>query len=238
MLERTRRHPIMLIRGALRHLRDRIVRPSDHGVIFSRIHRENVWGSPESASGPGSTQARAADFLDDLLATLHDLEVRVLLDAACGDFNWAGPVADAVDRYIGVDVVPDLIAVNRVRHADPRREFLRLDLTRDALPAADAVLCRDCLVHFSFADAWAAIRNVQRSGARYLIATTFVDRPRNAEARTGRWRTLNLEAPPFNFPPPLRIIDERRTSDGGRYRDKRLGVWPLDALARHHNPAP
>jgi hypothetical protein len=223
----------MLMRDVLRHLRDRIVRPTDHGVIFSRIHRENVWGSPESASGPGSTQARAADFLDDLLATLHDLEVRVLLDAACGDFNWAGPVADAVDRYVGVDVVPDLIAANRLRHAGPRREFLRLDLTRDALPAADAVLCRDCLVHFSFADAWAALHNVRRSGARYLIATTFVDRPHNAEARTGWWRTLNLEAAPFHFPPPLRTIDERCTGAGGRYRDKRLGVWPLDELGRH-----
>ena len=34
----------MLIRRALRHLRDRVVRPRDHRVIFSRIHRENVWG--------------------------------------------------------------------------------------------------------------------------------------------------------------------------------------------------
>ncbi|MEO5819980.1 MAG: class I SAM-dependent methyltransferase [Vicinamibacteraceae bacterium] len=222
----------MLIRGALRHLRDRIVRPTDHGVIFSRIHRENVWGDAESASGPGSTRQRAADFLDDLLAALDDLEIRVLLDAACGDFNWAAPVADHVERYIGVDVVPALIAANRTRHGGPGREFLRRDLTREPLPAVDAVLCRDCLVHFSFADAHAALANLRRTGARYLIATTFVDRPRNAEARTGWWRVLNLEAPPFGFPPPMRVIDERCLGGAGGYRDKRLGIWTMASLPR------
>jgi hypothetical protein len=219
----------MLIRRALRHLRDRIVRP-DHRVIFSRIHRENAWGDAESVSGPGSTRARTAAFIDDLVTALRELEVRALLDVACGDFNWTGPVADAVDRYIGVDIVPALIEANRVRHGGPRREFLLLDVTRDLLPAADAVLCRDCLVHFSFADAGVALANIRRSGARYLIATTFVDRPDNAEVRTGGWRTLNLEAAPFHFPPPLRLIDERRTADGGRYRDKRLGIWPVASL--------
>ena len=164
------------------------------------------------------------------MAALRELEVRILLDVACGDFNWTRPVADAVDRYIGVDVVPALIEANRARHFGPGREFLELDVTRHALPAADAVLCRDCLVHFSFADAAAALASIRRSGARYLIATTFVDRQRNAEARTGWWRTLNLEAAPFHFPPPLRTIDERCTGAGGRFRDKRLGIWSVASL--------
>ena len=220
----------MLIRHALRHVRDRIVRPKDHGEIFSRIYHENVWGDAESVSGPGSRRDRAADFLDDLVAALRELEVHSLLDAACGDFNWAGPVAEAVDHYVGADVVPELVAANQARHASPRRAFLRLDITRDALPAADAVLCRDCLVHFSFADVWSAIENIQGSGARYLIATTFVDRTYNVEARTGWWRTLNMQAPPFAFGAPLLTIDERLTSVNGQYRDKRLGVWPVASL--------
>src|SRR5215204_410766 len=212
----------MLIRQALRRVRERILPPKDHGVIFSRIYRENAWGDVESVSGPGSRQNRAAAFLDDLVAALRQLEVRSLLDAPCGDFNWAAPVADAVDHYIGADVVPELVAANHERHAGPRRAFLQLDLTRDALPTADAVLCRDCLVHFSFADVWAALDNIQASGARYLIATTFVDRTYNEDARTGWWRTLNLQAPPFAFPAPLLAIDERCEGGDGLYRDKRL----------------
>ena len=75
-------------------------------------------------------------------------------------------------------------------------------------------------------------RNIQDSGARLPIATTFIDRAYNLDARTGCWRTLNLQAPPFAFGAPLLIVDERCTGRGGRYRDKRLAVWPLASLQR------
>jgi hypothetical protein len=216
---------------ALRRVRDRLpFGPTDHQAIFTRIHRENTWGDDESISGPGSRQARAALFRDDLVAALRALDIRVLLDAPCGDFNWTGPVADAVDRYVGVDVVPALVEANRARHGGPRREFLLADLTRDPLPAADAVLCRDGLVHFSYADVRAALAAFRRTGARYLIATSFPAHPENRDIRTGGWRTLSLEAPPFAFPPPAMAIDERCLGGGGVYRDKILGVWPIAAL--------
>ena len=220
----------MLIRGALRRLRDRIVRPKDHGEIFTRIYRENAWGDAESVSGPGSRRDRAAAFVDDLVAALRQLEVRTLLDAACGDFNWAAPVADAVDHYIGADVVAELVAANQARHASPRRTFVQLDLTRDTLPAADAVLCRDCLVHFSLADVWTALGRIRDSGARYLIATTFTDRTYNDDARTGGGGRSTCEAPPFAFPAPLLSVDERCMGGGGqlsRQAARRLAVASL-----------
>ena len=55
-------------------------------------------------------------------------------------------------RYIGADFLPELIAENLRRYAAPNREFRELDLTAAPLPAADVLLCRDCLVHLSFAD--------------------------------------------------------------------------------------
>jgi len=218
----------MLIRRALRRLRDEIVPPRDHAAIFGRIYRENAWGNAESVSGPGSTRDRTAAFVDDLVAALRQLQVRTLLDAACGDFNWAAPLADAVDQYIGADVVPDLVAANQARHASPRRTFVQLDLTRDPLPAADAVLCRDCLVHFSLADVQRAVANFKRSGSRYLLTTTFLDTQVNAEIETGSWRDINLERPPFSFPPPLALVDERCVHAGPQYRSKRLALWALD----------
>ncbi|HVR98224.1 MAG TPA: class I SAM-dependent methyltransferase, partial [Thermoanaerobaculia bacterium] len=95
--------------------------------VFTEIYRAGAWGSRESVSGPGSTQARATDFLPGLLAMVRDLGTATLLDAPCGDFNWAAPLAEAVERYIGVDVVPDLVARNRERFGSPRRRFLRKD---------------------------------------------------------------------------------------------------------------
>ena len=201
-----------------------------HAAVFGEIHRRHAWGDGESVSGPGSTRARGADISADVIALLRSLDARTLLDAPCGDFNWIADVADAVPRYVGVDVVPALIEANRRRHRTARREFRCADISRDPLPTADVILCRDCLVHFSHRDVWTTLENFRRSGARYLLTTTFVARAANAGIRTGAWQPLNLEAAPFDFPPPLALVDERCLHSGGIFRDKRLALWELAAL--------
>lgn len=216
--------------NVVRRIGARLLRRTDHAAIFGEIHRDNAWGDAESVSGPGSTRARGAAFGDDLIALLRELDTRTLLDAPCGDFNWIAPIADAVPHYVGVDVVPALIDANRARYGSERRQFHRADISRDLLPTADVILCRDCLVHFSHRDVWATIANLRRSGARYLLTTTFVARASNAGIRTGAWQPLDLEAAPFAFPPPLALVDERCLHTGGIYRDKRLALWALASL--------
>lgn len=197
--------------------------------VFSAIHRRNLWGSAESTSGPGSTLARAADFVPAVVDLLRTLKTSVLLDAPCGEFTWASTLADAVDRYIGVDIVGEVVARNQLIAAGPARSFVRLDLASDALPQSDLILCRDCLVHFAFDDIRRALRNFQQSGARYLLTTTFIEHD-NADIATGGWRPLNLQREPFSFPTPLATIDERCVHSDGIYRDKRLALWELPSL--------
>lgn len=182
------------LRDFVRRLATRLNLPADHRAVFGEIFRRNVWGDGESVSGPGSTRARGADLRAELLALLRELGARKLLDAPCGDFNWIEEVADSVPEYVGVDVVPELIEANLRRHLTARRSFLCADLTRDPLPPADVILCRDCLVHFSHRDAWSALENFRRSGSRYLLTTTFLDRAENARIRTGEWYPINLHA--------------------------------------------
>jgi glycosyltransferase involved in cell wall biosynthesis/SAM-dependent methyltransferase len=208
-----------------------------HREVFGDIYRRNLWGNTESVSGPGSTRARGADFTPDLVALLRRLESRTLLDAPCGDFNWIAEAAGSVERYVGIDVVPELIEHNLRHHLTDRRSFARADITRDDLPAADVILCRDCLVHFSIQDVWNTLANFRRSGSRYLLTTTFIERDANGSIRTGSWQPLNLQAAPFHFPAPLELIDERCTHSGGSYRDKRLALWELASLPLPSAPA-
>jgi hypothetical protein len=163
---------------------------------------------------------------------LDTLNVESILDAPCGDFNWMRNVlAGRALSYTGVDIVEPLITANVRAYATGSCRFVCADLTRADLPRVDLVICRDGLVHLSFADARAAIANLRRSGSRYLLATTFVDRSANADVPTGGWRVLNLEAAPFLFPAPLALIDEHCIHSDGIYRDKRLGLWDLQALS-------
>jgi hypothetical protein len=150
-----------------------------------------------------------------------------LLDAGCGDFYWLGHTDLTGIDYIGVDVVAELIATNRRCWAGARRTWLNSDIATEPLPDADLILCRDCLVLLSFADALRALANFRRGGARYLLATTFPGRPANTDAPTGQWRPLDLQKSPFGLPPPLALVKEGCTEAGGRYADKSLGLWRL-----------
>jgi hypothetical protein len=135
-----------------------------------------------------------------------------------------------VDRYFGIDVVPELIAKNQTNYKDRGRLFIHGDIARDDLPRSDLILCRDCLVHFSYDDTFAALRNFKRSQAPYLLTTTFVAFAENSDIETGGWRQLNFEQPPFNFPAPEKLIDEKCWHTGGIYADKRLALWRLERI--------
>ena len=65
------------------------------------------------------------------------------------------------------------------------------------------ILCRDCLVHLPFRHVRRAVRNFKRSGARWLLTTTFCNRQTNDDAAPGAWRPLNLCRDPFRFPEPF-----------------------------------
>ena len=197
----------------------------DRQNVFTEIHRTRAWGDGESTSGPGSTHERAANFLPALIDLVESLGISTLVDAPCGDFNWAGPLADSVSFYIGIDVVPALISLCTQRSASPRRSFLWLDFVEQTLPKADLVFCRDGLVHLSNIDIMRALDNLRTTGAEYLIATTFIGTRDQLDIPTGGWRPLNMQHAPFLLPEPLRLIDEQCHHTGGIYADKRIGLW-------------
>jgi Methyltransferase domain len=198
-----------------------------HEAVFTRIYRGGDWGSAESRSGPGSELVRTADLRLELPRLLAELGVDVLLDAGCGDFRWLSEAELPVREYLGVEVVPELAAEVARRYAAPGRRFLQADITRDELPRADFVLCRDVLVHFPDDDVELALAGFRRTGARWLLATTFTARERNNPIELGSWQALNLEAPPFGFPPPMRTLEDIPIVDRHLGLDKRLGLWDL-----------
>ncbi|HEY9605491.1 MAG TPA: class I SAM-dependent methyltransferase [Allocoleopsis sp.] len=166
----------------------------------------------------------------ELPTLLEALQVDVLLDVPCGDFSWMQFVNLPVLLYIGADIITELIAENQKRYGSQHRKFITLDLTVEPLPTAKVLLCRDCLVHFSFADIHRTLDNIKRSGIAYLLTTTFPDSEENEDITTGDWRLLNLEKPPFNFPKPLQILNEQCSEGGGQFQDKSLGLWRVQDI--------
>lgn len=159
---------------------------------------------------------------------LQELQVNTFLDAPCGDWFWMRETPLGVSKYIGVDIVKELIEENQRKFGDATHEFISRDLATDDLPYADLIFCRDCLVHLNYADVMKVLTNFKRSGSKYLLTTTFVNRDENKDL-VGKdiWRTLNLQVAPFNFPPPMKLINEKCTEANNNFTDKSLGLWLL-----------
>lgn len=198
--------------------------------IFTDIFLKNKWGGDQSFSGRGSDLRQTRVIAAELPRLCSELGVRSLLDVPCGDFHWMSAVDLGDITYLGGDIVEPLIRRNRERHARSKVDFVQLNLISDPIPTVDLIFCRDCLVHFSNADVLVALQNVCRSGSRYLLTTTFPTRDENADIATGQWRPLNLERAPVCLPPPLRLIVEECTEDGGRYADKSMALWEIAAI--------
>jgi hypothetical protein len=79
-------------------------------------------------------------------------------------------------------------------------------------------------VHLSFANIARAVANFEASGAVWLIATEWQS---NADCEDGDWRALNFERAPFNWGPPVELLNEHCREAGSGWRDKSLGVWRL-----------
>jgi hypothetical protein len=209
----------------------RVLTPRSHmASTFAPFYQENRWGDDESVSGPGSNLTRTAKLRRELPVLLQEIGTRTLLDAPCGDFNWMKDTQLGVEQYIGADVVPDLIVRNQQLYAGDKTQFILLDLTRDKLPRVDVILCRDCLIHFSYRHIAAAIRNFKRSGSTYLLTNSYPAWSSNENIRTGEFRPLNLARAPFNFPPPLRQINEKLPEEEAQFHGKILGLWKLSDL--------
>jgi SAM-dependent methyltransferase len=200
---------------------------------FRRIHRTNLWGAAGSVSGLGSENDATAGLRQQLPRLLCRLGATSLVDAPCGDGGWIAAL-DIGLSYTGVDIVPELIddLRGRAEQAGLARSYLLADITRDPLPRADAILCRDCLVHLSFANIAAALTNFRRSGSEWLVTTTFPELKANTDCEDGDWRALNFELAPFYWGPPAELLVEGCTEGGGGWADKSLAAWRIATLPR------
>jgi hypothetical protein len=219
-----------LARYLLRKWRARRYAALSREQAFSEIYGGNRWGSAESSSGPGSELAQTLIIRQHLPLLLTRLNVLTFLDASCGDFHWMSQVDLTGVHYIGMDIVPSVIAGNQQRYARPGRTFLQGDIVAAELPQADLVLCRDCLMHLSFAEIRAALRNLCRTGATHLLLTTFPGTTRNADIGHGGWWPMNLQIAPYHLPAPLELWPENPPDEEARLLRKSLGLWSRESV--------
>lgn len=197
--------------------------------IFQSIYLKNFWGDSDSLSGPGSNLEVTKVLRNELSELFTHLKISSILDIPCGDFHWMKDIKFDNIKYIGADIIQDLVESNK-KYESGNIAFKKLDIIKDELPTVDLILVRDCFIHFSYKDIFASLKNICMSNSEYLLVTTFNEQSKNEDIPTGDWRPINFTIPPFNLPEPEKLIIEQHPEED--WKDKSLGLWRISELKK------
>jgi hypothetical protein len=202
--------------------------------MLQRVFEEKVWrGSAEGRrSGPGSTMEATERVRAALPSVLKRYNVKTFLDAPCGDWHWMSTVDIGDTIYIGGDISRAVVEQNTEEFSRDGVSFHHLDITSDPLPAADLMMCRDCLFHLKHKFRWLFFENFASSSIPYLMMTMHhLDRNRPLTTN-GNFAAFSPLAEPFNFPAPAEMIHETMdelpydmSSEESPLMYRSLGIW-------------
>jgi len=196
---------------------------------FTEIYLKQQWKTSDGLSGAGSTIDATAEIRDQLPQLLKKYKIQTLVDIPCGDLAWISKITDQIENYIGGDIVEELVADAKAQY--PELDIRCIDLLKDELPEGDALMVRDCLIHFSPESLEEFKRLIKESKYKYLLTSSF-DKSKlkpihldlvNKEIEDGGMSLLCLEEEPHNFPQPLDKIEEQ-------FIGKYLGIWEVSSL--------
>lgn len=171
--------------------------------IFQDIYKNNKWKNLESRSGSGSTLEYTKELREHFPKLTDEFNIKTILDAPCGDFNWMKELLPNcnIKQYTGGDIVPEIVENNTKEFQADNIKFINLDITKDLLPNADLMICRDCLFHFPLDSIKQFFQNFLRSDIKYILTSTHYNNNefKNTNIKFGSFAKLDLFIDPFNF---------------------------------------
>lgn len=179
---------------------------------FSQIYAENVW-DVNLRSGPGSDPKLNRRYGRLIEQFIRSHNVRSVVDLGCGDWSFSRTIDWTGVDYVGIDVVPELIAHLNNTYARPGVRFIQRDiLGQDDLPSADLAISKDVLQHWPIASIQAFIGRLElfrhalitndckvlvRNWRRLWIPEERV--PANIDIEPGEYRPVRLTEAPFHL---------------------------------------
>jgi len=182
--------------------------------VFTDIYTKNRWGGARGTfnSGNGSHDEDVVlPYVKAITAELSRIGAAsmTVVDLGCGDFSVGRRLAPSCGRYIGVDIVRPLIAMNQRQYGNDSVSFLHSNVVEDALPKAEICFVRQVLQHLSNAQIAAVLPKLDQF--RWCFITEHhptparmrdpnLDKPHGDSIRIRRGSGVFLDKPPFNVP--------------------------------------
>ena len=179
--------------------------------VFSEIYESRLWGADEAGtfcSGSGSRGHVASAYAAFVRTFIIEHNIRSVADLGCGDFAIGSEIAKAVDHYVGVDVVPELIEYLKRKNRLSGVEFRCVNIVDDELPGAQLCLIRQVFQHLSNQQILNVVRKLgkyeyvmvtEHYPAPYRVIVPNKDKPHGPDTRLLDDSAVYLDKPPFGL---------------------------------------
>lgn len=178
--------------------------------IYSHIYKSNKWGGKkgEFYSGYGAHSPRLNAAYERMIKKfIKEYSIKSICDLGCGDFYTGSKFADCVERYVGVDIVPELIEHNQNLYGTDSISFECRDIVNEDLPAAQLCIVRQVLQHLSNQEILQFFENAKKY--QYILVTERVtkdallsdyniEKPHGSSNRVRVGSGIYLDKSPFN----------------------------------------
>ncbi len=177
---------------------------------MQQVYAMKLWGGDtlDFYSGIGSHDPEiVVPYVDVLVSFLTSFKnPLVVCDLGCGDFHVGKELVKYTEKYVAVDIVPELIEHNKEKFKEENLEFHCLDIAVDEIPFGDCAILRQVLQHVSNAEIQHILDKL--ADFKYIILTEHIPEGNfipNKEIISGQGTRLkiqsgiNLLAPPFHF---------------------------------------
>ncbi len=185
---------------------------------FQKIYETKYWDNPnnggESLSGEGSIIKNTFLIREAITGILSEFNIKTMLDAGCGDWNWMKEISSFLPDYTGLDVAPFVIEGNK-KYAKKNIRFINEAslsfLKRIKNKEFDLILIRHILEHLPTYYNIDLLNEVKRCSKYALITSTLQETPTTNKTEIfGGYAPINLLKTPYIevLGKPLRQIDD------------------------------
>jgi SAM-dependent methyltransferase len=170
---------------------------------FEAIYRDATWGKnadDRGHSGTGSTLHSTVTYRAFLQQFLADHQIKSVVDAGCGDWEFSQSIDWTGIDYKGYDIVAEVIDGNR-KYVKPNIQFFVGNIVDDELPPADLLISKHVLQHFPDAMVKKFLRQLPKY--RHVLLINGVDAKTMSashqdDIEPGGYRALDVTRPPFD----------------------------------------
>ena len=164
---------------------------------FEEIYSENKW---RYGSGVGSLPKHNQGYIKFLQQFLKIKNIQSVVDFGCGDWQFSRFIDWSGVQYQGYDIVESVVKNNQSVYSSENIQFHISPNDFNDLPAADLLITKDVIQHWSNASINIFLPHIKRY--KYALITNCFNPAGdtiNNDISDGSFRPLDIRKQPFNL---------------------------------------